>query len=60
MVGFEDYRLALIEKVAKILDYFNKEKIVRAILLLFDSIKTNEVCLELMSDINAIYIVNKL
>jgi hypothetical protein len=26
----------IIEKVAKILDYFNKEKIVRIILLLFD------------------------
>ena len=26
----------MVEKVAKILDYFNKEKIVRIILLLFD------------------------
>lgn len=60
MVGFEDYRLAIIEKVAKILDFFNKEKIVRIILLLFDNIKQNEICLEQLSDINAVYIVNKL
>lgn len=39
MRGFEDYRLALMEKVAKILDFFNKEKIVRIILMLFDNIK---------------------
>jgi hypothetical protein len=38
--GFEDYRLEIIEKVAKILDYFNKEKIVRIILLLFDVISS--------------------
>ena len=58
--GFEDYRLALIEKVAKILDFFNKEKIVRIILLFFDNIKQNEICLEQLSDINANYIVTKL
>ena len=60
MRGFEDYRLALMEKVAKILDFFNKEKIVRIILMLFDNIKQNEICLEQLSDINAVYIVTKL
>lgn len=33
---FEEVGLDIIEKVAKILDYFNKEKIVRIVLLLFD------------------------
>lgn len=36
MKGFEDYRFMVLEKVAKILDYFNKEKNVRIILMLFD------------------------
>ncbi len=58
--GFEDYRLNIIEKVSKVLDYFNKEKIVRIILLLFENIKENTNCLELLSDINAINIVSKL
>jgi len=58
--GFEDFRYMIIEKVSKILDYFNKEKIVRIILLLFENLKTNEVCLELMSDINALNIFTKL
>ena len=42
------------------MDFFNKEKIVRIILLLFDNIKQNETCLEQLSDINANYIVTKL
>ncbi len=58
--GFEDYRLEIIERVAKVLDYFSKEKIVRIILLLFDNIKNNEVCLEILSDINCVNIVTKL
>jgi len=60
MKGFEDYRLMILEKVCKVLDYFNKEKIVRIILLLFDNLKNNEICLELMSDINALTIITKL
>jgi hypothetical protein len=36
MKGFTDYSLNIIEDVSKILDYFNKEKIVRIILMLFD------------------------
>lgn len=58
--GFEDYRLEIIERVAKVLDYFSKEKIVRIILLLFDNLKNNEVCLEILSDINAVNIITKL
>jgi hypothetical protein len=36
MTGFEDFSLSIIEKVAKVLDFFNKEKIVRIVLMLFD------------------------
>ena len=58
--GFEDPRLEIIERVAKVLDYFSKEKIVRIILLLYDNLKQNDECLEIMSDINAISIITKL
>lgn len=34
--GFTDYNLLIIEGCSKILDYFNKEKIVRIILMMFD------------------------
>jgi hypothetical protein len=34
--GFTDFQLMIIEDVSKILDYFNKEKIVRIILMIFD------------------------
>jgi len=33
---FSDYELNLIESVAKVLDYYNKEKIVRIVCMLFD------------------------
>ncbi len=36
---FEDYSLELIERSVKVLDYFNKEKIVRVVLLLLDNLK---------------------
>ena len=36
--GFEDFGYMIIEKVSKILDYFNKEKIVRIILMLYEVI----------------------
>jgi len=58
--GFEDSRLEIIERVAKVLDYFSKEKIVRIVLLLLDNIKQNDECLEIMSDINAIQLITKL
>ena len=41
---FEDYSLGLIEKVSKILDYFNTEKIVRILLMLIDNLKTHPKC----------------
>jgi len=36
MKQFGDYQLSIIECISKILDYFNKEKIVRIILMIFD------------------------
>ena len=44
MKYFEDYTLALLEKVSKVMVYCTWEKIVRIILLLFDNVKDNEVC----------------
>ena len=36
MPAFTDFKMNIIEHVSKILDYFNKEKIVRIICMLFD------------------------
>ena len=36
MPAFTDFKLSIIEHVSKILDYFNKEKIVRIICMMFD------------------------
>lgn len=36
MEAFTDFRLGIIERVAKVLDYFSKENIVRIICMLFD------------------------
>jgi hypothetical protein len=36
MVYFGDYTLNIIELVSKVLDYYNKEKIVRIVCMLFD------------------------
>ena len=58
---FEDYNLAIIENSVKILDYFNKEKIVRVVLLLLDNLKQqSEACHEIMSDIGVMGTVIKL
>lgn len=57
---FEDLDLNLIENVLRILDYFNKEKIVRVVLLLIENLKIIEPCHEILSDLNAIQIVAKL
>lgn len=58
---FEDYSLEIIERSVKILDYFNKEKIVRIVLLLLDNLKTaSEACHEIMSDIAVLNTVIKL
>lgn len=59
-VYFGDFRLNIFEHVSKILDFFNKEKIVRIICMLFDNLKENEECLEHLSMINALNLVIKL
>ena len=60
MDGFTDFKLNIIEHVSKILDFFNKEKIVRIICMLFHNLKDNELCLEHLSMINALNLVIKL
>jgi len=58
---FEDYSLYIIERAVKILDFFNKEKVVRIVLLLLDNLKTaSEGCHEIMSDIGVLNIIIKL
>jgi hypothetical protein len=57
---FEDDELLLIEKVAKILDYFKREKIVRIILLLLDNLKDIKGCQDYLSDVDAFTIILKL
>ena len=57
---FEDYTLAIIEKVSKILDFFSWEKIARVLLLLFDNLKEIPVCQEHLSDIDALSLIVKL
>lgn len=57
---FGDFGLNIIELVSKVLDYFNKEKIVRIVCMLFDNLKENKDCLEHLSMINALNIVIKL
>jgi V-type H+-transporting ATPase subunit H len=58
--GFTDFQLNIIEDVSKILDYFNKEKIVRIVLMVFDNLKHDQECLEHLSMINALNLVIKL
>ena len=57
---FEDYTIAIIEKVSKILDFFSWEKIVRIMLMLFDNLKKHPVCQDHLSDIDCSSIINKL
>lgn len=58
---FEDYSLYIIERAVKVLDFFNKEKVVRIVLLLLDNLKTaSEGCHEIMSDIGVLNIIIKL
>jgi len=57
---FEDYTIAIIEKVSKILDFFNWEKIVRIMLVLFDNLKEIETCQEHLSDIDSLSLIIKL
>lgn len=60
MPDFNAFQLGIIERVAKILDYFNKEKIVRIICHLFDNLKDNPESLEHLSMVNALNIIEKL
>jgi hypothetical protein len=55
-----DYNLNIIEHVAKVLDYYNKEKIVRIVSMLFENIMKDKDCMDLLSMINALNIVHKL
>lgn len=58
---FEDYNLEIIERAVKVLDYFNKEKIVRVVLLLLDNlIQASEACHEIMSDTGVLNTIIKL
>ena len=41
---FEDYTMAIIEKVTKVMDYHSKEKIARIMLMLFDNLKDISDC----------------
>ena len=57
---FCDYNLNVLEYVSKILDYFNAEKIVRIVLMLFNNLKLDDDCLEQLSLVNANSVVIKL
>ena len=57
---FEDYDLMLVEKIIKILDYFNKEKVVRAVLLLLQSLSSSKKALEIISDLSCLELIEKL
>jgi len=57
---FSDYNLNVIEHVSKVLDYYNKEKIVRIIMMLFESLMKDKECMDHLSMINALNIVTKL
>jgi len=50
----------VIEHIAKILDFSNKEKIVRMICMIFLNLKDDSLCLEHLSMINALNLVIKL
>lgn len=56
-LNFEDRDQDLIEKVIKMLDFYNKEKVVRLVLLIFDSLSSSKLALEIMSDLNALEII---
>lgn len=60
LVWLRNYKNGVVESVAKILDFFNKEKIVRIVLMFLDGLKNDPDCLEQMSDINALNLVVKL
>lgn len=57
---FENPTMDLIEKSLKILDFFNKEKVVRVTLLLMENLSNRKQCLEIMSDLNGLELIQKL
>ena len=57
---FEDMEKDLIERCLKILDFFNKEKVVRMTLHLLDSLSSSRKCLEIMSDLSCLDLITKL
>ena len=57
---FASHDLVLIEKMTKLLDYHNQEKIVRIFLLLIDQLKSVKECEEHMSEIDALTLLIKL
>ena len=57
---FEDYTLAIIEKVTKVMDYHSKEKIARIMLMLFDNLKDIPDCQDHLSEIDALNLIIKL
>lgn len=57
---FEDMEQDLIEKCLKVLDYFNKEKVVRITLLLLENLSSSRKCLEIMSDLSSLELIEKL
>jgi len=50
----------ILENVSKVLDFYNKEKIVRITLRLFESLMGDKECMDQLSMINAMAIVMKL
>lgn len=60
LADFEDVEQDLIEKSIKVLDFFNKEKVVRMCLMLMTSLSSSKLCLEIMSDLNCLELVQKL
>lgn len=57
---FQNPDLDLIEKSIKILDFFNKEKVVRITLLLMENLTHQKLCLEIMCDLNGLELIQKL
>jgi hypothetical protein len=57
---FGNHNLEIIERMAKLLDYHNQEKIVRIFLLIMDQLKEKKDTEEFMSEIDISTILNKL
>lgn len=57
---FEDDDMELLQKSAKILDYYSWEKITRILLMLFDNLKGNALCQDQMTEMDALSLITKL